>query len=401
MPKFPILALVTALAALCLAPVRAEAQTVRAPGASLPGKMGVPQPEPLITLSVKNKSLGRILFEMFKQTPFQYKVESETGPTSFSLDVRQVPLTQALQQLLEQDKRSEPLVWRFDRSVSPGLFVVTREYVSVGIQEGEKRVSLSNARITRVIPELFKLMNVKGRIEPDVPPVLVTLELRPSEWANAFSQVMIEAHKVEPALTYSMDGDTWVVHVQKTPTGAGNAAQAAAARKVRLQANDVPLKALLAQLFQGSQWKYQVADSVGDPRITYVATNEPELVALQSILRQASSFGKQVTYREGKGVLYIEPGPLPGDFKLGRGTGVRVTSLDLKNQKISEIVRLLEGALGVTIKVAPNVPDLPIDYRIIEANAQEAIVALVDSARLKLPNIDFRPLGQGYEIVLK
>jgi hypothetical protein len=54
----------------------------------------------------------------------------------------------------------------------------------------------------------------------------------------------------------------------------------------------------------------------------------------------------------------------------------------------------------VQIRVAPNVPDLPITLRIENATAEEAIRAVIAAARESLPNLTFRTQGMGYVIEL-
>jgi hypothetical protein len=402
--------LALALAGVVSLMARANAQIVR-PSLNLyvPGTMGIPQPEPLITLSIKQpRSLARVLYEVFKQTTFEYALLADVGTTAFTVDVNRVPLTKALATILAQDKRAEdPLVYSFEKSLTGkgGTFKIDREFAQIGLFEGEKKVSLANARITRVLPDLFKLMQVDGRIEADVPPVTMSMELRPEEWSQVLPQLMIEASKKEPALTYSLpDEKTVIVHLQRTPTGAPGSPlpSGTMARRVKLAVADTPLKDALAQLFMGSAWKYQVADAVADVKISYTTANEPELAALQAVLKAASFGGKQVTYREGKGMLYIEPGPLPGDFQVSRRGlgGMPKTSLNQSGQKLKRVIDLLAGALNTKVTVAPNVPDIPVTVKLENVTIAEGLAQIVAAARTSLPNLNFRPQGTGYIVEL-
>lgn len=375
---------------------------------AVPGSMGIPQPEPVITLSIKQpRSLARVLYEIFKQTPYEYQLLADVGTTAFTVDVNKVPLTQTLTRLLSQEKRPDPLVYSFQKSLTGkgGTFIIDREYVEMGSFEGEKKVSLANARITRVLPDLFKLMNVQGRVEPDVPPVTVSVQLRPDDWSTVLPQLMLEASKKEPSLTYSKDGSTYVVHVQHTPSGAPGSPLPSGAnpRRVKLALNEASLPDAMAQLFQGSTWKYQVADSLKNVMVSYNTANEPELAALYSILRTVSAQGgEQVTYREGKGILYIEPGPLPGQFVVAsKNPTVRRTSLNLPRTKLKQACDLVGGALGTKITVAPNVPDVLVSLKLNDATIEEAIQAIQSSAKESLPNLVVRAVGTGYIVELK
>jgi hypothetical protein len=309
--------------------------------------------------------------------------------------------------LLAQDKTHEPMVYYFTRDPSGGgTFTIDREYIQIGEIEGENRVSLANARITEVLPRVFELTKVKYRIEPDVPPVPISLQLRPSNWAPVAAQVILEAAKLEPTLTYSLDGDTLVVHMQKTPTGAPGSPVPEDARRVKMTIEQQPLRAVLAALFKDSKWKYEVSKDVQDVRISYTSTAEPELSALHAILKQASAKGKQVTYREGKGVLYIERGPLPGIEGLGEAVAAatvaptqRTASLTVLDQRLKRVTADLATQTGSTITVAPTVPDLPVSVRIVNLPAEQALAEIVKSLRPSLPNLMVRVAGPNTFVV--
>lgn len=391
-------------AGVLLSGAPASAQLVRPTAAAVPGSMGIPQPEPKINLTVQKRSLSRILADVFKQAPYDYKVVADVGATAFNLDCKQMPLTQALTTLLAQDTRPDPLVFYFTKSATgAGTFVIDREYIEVGAEGGENKVSLANARLTKVLPRVFELMKVKGRIEPDVPPVNISLQLRPDNWAQVLPQVILEANKVEPTLTYSLEGDTYVVHLHKTPLGVtASGAAVPGVRTVQLTLNSAPLRDAISAVLKGSQWKFQVSDAVKDIGVTYSASAEPELSALSNVLKRASALGPQVTYREGKGVLYIEPGPLPGLAVVpGKGDAALSTvTLDVKQQRIKNVIASIENQTGTTIRVAPTVPDLPISLKVDKARVEEALRALMLAARTSLPNLSFRQMGPGYVVEL-
>lgn len=388
---------------LACAPGIASAQTtgtraIRVNSGHVPGSMGIPQPEPKITLSIKQRSLGRILAEIFKQAPYKYEVLADIGATFYSLEVQQVPLRQALTMLLAEDKSTEPLVFSYQPDpVGGGRFIIDREYMQIGFIEGENKVSVGNGRITRVLPRVFEMMKVKYRIEPDVPPLLISLQLRPSEWSQVIPQVMIAASKQEPTLTYSKDGDTYVVHLQKTPV---SGAAAVSQRKIKLAATNMPLRGVLMELFKDSSWKYQVGDEVKDTSITYSASNEPEFSALSSVLRQAAANGQQVTYREGKGVIYIEPGPLPGNFVVNtRPQSKGMVVLNVNQLPLKVVVDSIAQQAGITIKVPPSIPNVRVTLKVDKATPDEALQALVEAVAESIPNLQFKAVGTGYELV--
>ncbi len=391
---------VLAVGAMVVPPAAAQLRRNTALGVHVPGSMGVPQPEPRVNLTVKQRSLGRVLYEIFKLTPYKYEVKEEVGNQLFDLDVKNMPLTQALRTLLAQDKSKEPMVFGYSGShTGEGTFLFYREHVEVGEIEGENRVSVANGRLTTVLPLVFKQMGAKFRIEPDVPPVLISLQLRPMKWDQVLPQVVTEAHKQEPGLTYSQDGDTYVVHLHKMPTTLSGPLPpgAKAIRKVKLSFNRTPLRDALAELFKESEWKYQVADGVKDSPITYSATAEPEFAALAAILKQASSSTAPVTYREGTGVVYIEPGPLPGQALAGLKGGTAKqprTSLTVMQQPLSKVIKSLAGPLGVKVEIADDVPDIPINLNLVDGTLEDAVAAISAEVLKQIPNITVKKLGE-------
>jgi len=382
----------------------ASAQVARTAPTLVAGSMGVPQPEPKVTVTAQKRSLSRILAEVFKQVPYDYKIVADLGATAFNLDVKQVPITQALRMLLAQDKRPDALVYYFERNLAGGgTFTIDREYMEIGSGGGENKVSLANARITQVLPQVFKMMGVEGRIEGDVPPVTISLQLRPQDWSQVLPQVILAANKVEPTLTYSREGDVYIVHLHKTHIGVTASGTAlAGTRKVQINYTDAPLRDVIAGILKDSVWKYQVSDDVKDVGITYSASAEPELAALQNVLRQAAALGPQVTYREGKGVLHIAPGPLPGEATVPiKGEGALATAtVDVKQQRIKAVIASIENQTGATIRVAPTVPDLPITLKIEKVRVDEALRAVLLAAKASLPTLVFRQMGPGYIVEL-
>jgi len=405
LPAFPGLPMAAAGLLVALSATAAAAQAVRPP-TYVPGVLGVPQPEPTVTVDMKGRSLNSILYEIFKQVPLKYAVRAEVGTTVCTLKAEKLPVTQALNQLLAQDKRkAEPLVWSFQKNpAGGGTFVIDREFIEVGMIEGENRVSLSNGRLTKVLPMIFNLMHAKYRIEPDVPPVPLSLQLRPSVWHQALPQVILEAFKTEPGLTYSIDGDTYVVHLQKAPPLPRSVSEADSPmfRKVHLSVDNEPLRDVLAKLMAGSQWKYQVSPAVKDVRVTF-ASEQPELAALAALLRQASatSSAQQLTYREGPGVLFIELGPLPGEqVANSRELVVGPTPVTMKvSLRIKPLVEELASRTGTTIVVAMSIPPLPVDIDVKNATVEDVLKEIIKKLKSSLPNVRYRSTGPNAYII--
>ncbi len=354
----------------------------------------IPQPEPRVTVSLSQKPLGTILYAIFHQTPYRYQLRAQVGAELFSLDVTRVPLGQALSTLFEHDTTGSPITYAFvpASTNNPGTFVIDREYLQVGDTAGEHRVSATRARLTHVLSLVFKAMKARFRIEPDVPQVTVTLQLRPRDWSECIGEVLVEASKEVPGLTYSLDGDTYVIFVQKTGPAGG-----AAVRRVTLTLESVSLREAIGRILSGSQYRYRVSDAVGEAPINYKATDQPEMEALREVLKRAADEGTAVTYRDSRGVLLIEPGPLPG--RLGttaslHPASLRAVTLSADRQRLRVVVRTLAAASGASIKVAPTVPDIRVTFDVKNGTVDEALRALLDAARVHLPNLALESSGE-------
>jgi type II secretory pathway component GspD/PulD (secretin) len=368
---------------------------------SNPGSLGIPQPEPLVTVNLNQVSIARALSELFKQTSYRYQIVAEQGTTRYTLSAEKQPLTKVLTAILDQDKRADPLVFHF--MPRDNMFTIVREYITLNAVEGENRVGLTNARITRVLPELFKLMgNAKYRIEPDVPAILVTMQARPMQWADALPQIIVDANNKEPALTFSIDNDSYVVHLQKTPIGLSPTGSILpdAGRLVSMIKSDMDLRQAINQLFAGSQWKAQISPLIPNLKVNVNATQQPELVVLRQILRSAAIQGNSLTYREGMGTLYIEPGYLPGEPYRGniRPAPAKTVSMTAVQQPLKEVVRTISDRSGTTILVDAAVTDVALSVQLANAPIDEALQKLVEAARSRLPQLRYRQSNGTYTL---
>ncbi|MFN3652265.1 MAG: hypothetical protein ACK47B_22020 [Armatimonadota bacterium] len=360
------------------------------PASPVPAVVRLPQPEPRITLTQAPRSLGGTLHSIFKQTPYSYSIRATLGPHLFSVSAADQPLSEVLAEVLKQDPEEEALVWSFVPQPNNGGEVrIDREYIDMGPRDGENLVSLTNARLNKVLPRLFELMNVRGRIDPSVPPLLVDLQLRPNNWSQALSQVLMAVGEQEPNLTYSIDGDSYVVHVQKTPVSSG--------RRIEVAASNQPLRTVVAQILNGSNWKLQIAPSVRDVPISYHVQSEPELLALRRVLKLAAQAGEPVTYREGDGVLHLEPGPLPGEVATALRAEVARTKTATFNYRLlglSSVLAGISGQTGAKIEMAPNIPNLPLTVKADQVGVEVALDMVIAALRESLPALSYRKTGE-------
>ena len=382
------------------APYSARAQTRRttrrSTGPNLPHE--IPKPEPLVTLKGQKLTMSRALRAAFQNTPYKYRLSARVPLTFVKIDVKRRPLSEVLNTILSADKNTRnPLVWRRERDT----ITIVRESITMGVNdEAEKVITLSEARIGPVLARLFKLMKTPYRIQPNVPPILITLTMRPRKWENALPDLMDRAYQQDRRITFSIVKGTYIVHIHQTPIGLSSAGQATrnAGRLVTLASPDTPLREALAKVFEGSKWKIEVAEEVKDTTVNISANKRPELAVLRDVLRQVSAISSPITYREGRGTLYVEPGPLPGQAKLyarALDSGeLRRTSLNLTQQKLSDAIKLLAQSTGAKVTIAKNVPDIRISFTVNNVTIEEALRAVVASGRVEVPNLTFRKVDE-------
>jgi len=365
----------------------------------------IPKPEPLITLKGERMTISRALRAVFRQTPYKYRLSARVGLVFVNIDVKKQPLSKVLQFVLSADRDSKsPLVWKLNKDT----LTILRENITMGVnQDDEKVITLSNARIGPVLAKLFTLMKVKYRIAPDLPPILVSLSMRPRKWADALPDLMDRAYQTDRRITFSLVKGTYIVHVQRTPVGLSATGRVirGASRLVTVVGEDMPLREALAKIFDGSKWKVEVDEEVKDTPVTVTADRRPELSVLRSVLQQVAAVSAPVTYREEGTTLHIEPGPLPGQARLYaqiQDTGeLRTTSLNVTQQRLRDVVDLLAQSTGAKITVAKNVPDIRVSFRVQNKTIQEALRALIASGRATVPTLGYRMVDpRTFEIAL-
>ena len=114
-----------------------------------------------------------------------------------------------------------------------------------------------------------------------------------------------------------------------------------------------------------------------------------------------ATHGMQATYREGKGLLYIEPGPLPGEATvLTARLGARKVTGDFKGKRITEVVQALSQQCGLSIHVAPNVPDVPVTFSVSDVPIEEALRQLQLAAKQSVPSLVVNNAGAGFQLQL-
>ena len=74
----------------------------------------------------------------------------------------------------------------------------------------------------------------------------------------------------------------------------------------------------------------------------------------------------------------------------------------MMQRHISKAVEAISQQSGAVIRIAPNIPDLPVTVRVTNGTVEDALRALVENIKSSLPNLSYRALGNNtYQLELK
>jgi hypothetical protein len=355
----------------------------------------LPTPEPRVTVSFQDRSLSRALQELFASAPVGYRLLASSATPLFHLDVKDAPLSEALSALLAQDGGAEPLVFALQTGPGGGQVIIQRETIYVEAVGGSVRLNLVNARLPAVLQRVLTASDLEHRGAETVPPVLVTQTVRARNWREALSMLLINGQRQVPGLTYSRSEGVLVIHVQRHLD--------TTARRLDLNLRQTELRKAIEELFAGSEWRCVVDDAVPQAVITVSATQETEGAVLRAMLAAARGSGGATTYREEAGVVYIEPGPLPGESEGDALASPRTARVSLlcEGRRLREVLRSLAGSSGARIDLAPDVPDLPVYVSVADMPLERAVEAVVARLRTSLPGLMAVSGDRGIEVRLR
>jgi len=171
---------------------------------------------------------------------------------------------------------SEPLA-------SPTLTPAFLRKVSVGFREEGARQALAR---------VFELAGAPLSIEPNVPNVPVTVDIRRGTVWEAVRLTLRAAQELSPAtqLLLGQIGEVYVVALRSEAPGE------AAGDRITLKLDRVPLTLAAEALFRGTGYRYAFSPEPGDRTVSLNLQDVPLEVALGRLEQEASRAGVRLTW---------------------------------------------------------------------------------------------------------
>jgi hypothetical protein len=174
---------------------------------------------------------------------------------------------------------------------SPSLTTALLRKVSVGFgQEGLRQA------LTRV----FSLAGAQVSVEPNVPNVPITVNLRNGTLWNCLQQILESAQARTPAGTLRLGqiGEVYVVALlpSAAPEGNANTPSGRTGDRISLKLDEVPLKLAAEALFRGTGYRYTFTPDAEGKTVSLNLQEVPLDVALGRLAQEASRVGVRLTW---------------------------------------------------------------------------------------------------------
>jgi hypothetical protein len=179
------------------------------------------------------------------------------------------------------------LVLAAEPLASPTLNAAFLRKLSVGFREEGARQAFAR---------VLELADVPFAIEPDVPNVPVTVNLRTGTAWEALRMILTAAQARSPMpnaqLVLGQIGEIYVVALRPAVTGETSPP----VDRITLNLDQVPLKLAAEALFRGTGYQYALSPEPGDRTITLNLRDAPLEVALGRLEQEASRAGVRLTW---------------------------------------------------------------------------------------------------------
>lgn len=186
-----------------------------------------------------------------------------------------------------QHEASEPLG-------SPTLTPAMLRKVSVGFQEEGVRQALTR---------LFSLAGAPVSVEPNVPNVPVSVNVRTGTLWECLRRIVNAAQEQAPAgeIRVGQIGEVYVVALLPTaaPGGEPRTALSSSRERITLKLDQVPLKLAAEALFRGTGYQHAFTPDAGNKTVSLNLQDVPLEVALGRLAQEASRVGVRLTWTRG------------------------------------------------------------------------------------------------------
>lgn len=277
------------------------------------GAEPAPAPPPArVTLETRDTPLRGALRLLQAQAGFSYTLDSTVPNVPVSLSLRNVPYEDVLHLLVRQAAGSVPGL-RVTRREGAYVISVHRDRVgaeTVPVSPEPLDTPALTAAFTRkvsvgfheeglrqVLARVFSLVGVPYTVEPNVPNIPVTVDVRNGTVWELLSRVLAAAQLQAP-VELGQFGEVYVVALKPGPVRAGGEPEKpAAADRVTLKLQGVPVKLAADALFHGTAYEYTLMPARSEAKVNLDLRDVPLEVALGRLAQEANRSGVRLTWK--------------------------------------------------------------------------------------------------------
>lgn len=285
--------------------------------------------EPLVTvvtpmrvsIEARDTPLRGALRLLQAQAGFSYTVESTVPNVPVSLSLKNVPVEDVLRLLVRQAAGSVPGLRVTRRE---GAYVISVHKDRVGEEvvpvspeplqaptltsDFTRKVSVGfrEEGLRQVLSRVFSLVGVPYTIEPNVPNIPVTVDVRSGTVWEVLSRVLNAARQQVP-VELGQVGEVYVVALRSNPIRVGGEPETPSPPdRVTLKLQGVPVTLAAEALFRGSGYEYTLRPERSEARVNLDLHDVPLEVALGRLAQEAARSGVRLTWKR-SGMSTVQP----------------------------------------------------------------------------------------------
>lgn len=278
-------------------------------------------PPARVTIEARDTPLRGALRLLQAQAGFSYTLDSTVPNVPVSLSLRNVPYEDVLHLLVRQAAGSVPGL-RVTRREGAYVISVHRdrigaETVPVAPEPLEppalttaftRKVSVGfhEEGLRQVLGRVFSLVGVPYTVEPNVPNIPVTVDVRSGTIWEVLSRVLAAA-QVQAPVELGQYGEVYVVALRPGPVRVGGEPERTGlADRVTLKLQGVPVTLAAEALFRGSPYEYTLMPERPEARVNLDLRDVPLEVALGRLAQEAARSGVRLTWKR-RGMDPVQP----------------------------------------------------------------------------------------------
>lgn len=264
-----------------------------------------------VSLEARDTPLRGALRLLQAQAGFSYALETTVPNVPVSLSLKNVPFEDVLHVVVRQAAGSVPGLRLTRRE---GAYLVSVHTDRVGMEtfaagpeplgpplltEAFTRkvsVGFREEGLREVLGRVFALVNVPYTVEPNVPNVPVTVDVRAGTVWDVLSQVL-DAARLQAPVELGQCGEVYVIGLRTAPVRAGGAAPSSPPDRVTLTLDRVPVAVAAEALFRNSGYEYALTPGRSEARVNLDFRDVSLEEALERLAQEAARSGVRLTWK--------------------------------------------------------------------------------------------------------